>query len=59
MERDGAEVKSAIEKYRLPLQPLVIGELNIEGDSQADLVNHGGRYKAVYIYPAVHLPAWN
>ena len=32
MERDGAEVKSAIEKYRLPLQPLVIGELNIEGD---------------------------
>jgi MOSC domain-containing protein YiiM len=58
MERDGATVKSAIEKYRLPVQSLVISQLNIEGDAQADLVNHGGVDKAVYVYPAEHLPKW-
>jgi MOSC domain-containing protein YiiM len=31
---------------------------NLEGDGQADLVNHGGEDKAVYAYPAEHYAAW-
>lgn len=31
---------------------------NLEGDGQADLVNHGGHDKAVYVYPHEHYPAW-
>ena len=36
-----------------------IGWLNLEGDGQADLVNHGGRDKAVYAYAAEHYAAWS
>jgi len=35
-----------------------IGELGLEGDGQADLINHGGPDKAVYAYPAEHYPLW-
>ncbi len=31
----------------------------IEGDGQADLVNHGGELKAVYAYPSEHYTYWN
>jgi MOSC domain-containing protein YiiM len=30
---------------------LPVSLLNIEGDGQADLTVHGGRDKAVYVYP--------
>ena len=33
--------------------------LNLDGDRQADLTVHGGPDKAVYAYPAEHLPLWN
>jgi MOSC domain-containing protein YiiM len=32
--------------------------LNIEGDRQSDLTVHGGREKAVYVYPSEHYDAW-
>jgi MOSC domain-containing protein YiiM len=32
--------------------------LNLEGDRQSDLENHGGRNKSVYAYPAEHYPLW-
>lgn len=32
---------------------------HIEGDQQADLLNHGGVNKAVYAYPLEHYPAWS
>src|SRR5579859_5477645 len=35
-----------------------IGELNLEGDKQADLTVHGGAAKAVYAYPAAHYEYW-
>jgi MOSC domain-containing protein YiiM len=35
-----------------------VGELNIEGDAQADLRVHGGRSKAVYVYPSEHYSYW-
>ncbi|MGI8786729.1 MAG: MOSC domain-containing protein [Pyrinomonadaceae bacterium] len=35
-----------------------VGELNLEGDRQADLRVHGGYYKAVYVYPSEHYEFW-
>jgi MOSC domain-containing protein YiiM len=31
---------------------------NLDGDGQADLLNHGGEYKAVYAYPVEHYAFW-
>jgi MOSC domain-containing protein YiiM len=30
---------------------VVLRELKLDGDGQADLVNHGGLHRAVYVYP--------
>jgi MOSC domain-containing protein YiiM len=35
-----------------------VGCTNLEGDGQADVLNHGGREKAVLAYAAGHYPAW-
>jgi len=32
---------------------------NMAGDGQADIVNHGGTNKAVYVYASEHYPYWN
>ena len=32
--------------------------LNLDGDKQADLTVHGGRDKAVYVYPSEHYAYW-
>jgi MOSC domain-containing protein YiiM len=32
--------------------------LNIDGDEQSDLTVHGGRHKAVYVYPSEHYAYW-
>lgn len=40
-------------------KPLRVTGLQIEGDGQADLVNHGGSNKAVYVYASEHYPYWN
>ncbi len=37
---------------------LRVTKLQIEGDGQADLVNHGGANKAVYVYASEHYPYW-
>ena len=45
--------------FKEPVVGLVkVGELNLEGDRQADLRVHGGFYKAVYIYPSEHYAFW-
>jgi MOSC domain-containing protein YiiM len=38
--------------------PVMMYRLNLEGDRQSDLENHGGRNKAVYAYPAEHYAVW-
>jgi MOSC domain-containing protein YiiM len=38
--------------------PVLINELNLSGDQQADLTVHGGAQKAVYAYPAEHYEYW-
>lgn len=38
--------------------PIAISVLGLQGDQQADLVNHGGRDKAICAYSADHYSAW-
>ncbi len=57
--RSGEQVRSAIAKQPVAADELYLTELNLAGDRQADLTVHGGPDKAVYVYPANHLPLWN
>lgn len=38
--------------------PVFVGSIQMAGDKQADLVNHGGADKAVYGYPWEHYGRW-
>ena len=58
LERRGEQVYSGIGKHRLSKGPIEVGLTNIAGDGQADLVNHGGPDKAVYVYPSEHYESW-
>lgn len=53
------EVISGIRKHEIAGPEVHVRFLNIEGDRQADLRNHGGVDKAVYAYPAEHRPFWS
>ena len=45
--------------YKEPVAGRVIlRRLNLEGDRQADLTVHGGKDKAVYVYPSEHYAYW-
>ncbi len=45
--------------YKDPVQGRVrLRKLNLDGDRQADLTVHGGKYKAVYCYPLSHYEYW-
>jgi MOSC domain-containing protein YiiM len=37
---------------------IALRQLNLDGDRQADLRVHGGKYKAVYCYPLQHYEYW-
>jgi MOSC domain-containing protein YiiM len=53
----GEQVQTGI--YKEPVvEPVMLGELNLDGDGQADLRVHGGPYKAVYCYPFEHYAYW-
>jgi MOSC domain-containing protein YiiM len=59
LETNKGIVDSGIRKRPIATPRRVkIRELGLEGDQQADTVNHGGVNKAVYIYPHAHYPAW-
>lgn len=38
--------------------PTAVHQSGLEGDRQADAVNHGGPDKAICVYPAAHYPPW-
>lgn len=38
--------------------PVFLRTLNLDGDGQSDLTVHGGRRKAVYVYPIEHYAYW-
>lgn len=45
--------------FKQPVEgPVMVRTLNIDGDQQADLTVHGGRDKAVYLYPAESYARW-
>jgi len=53
----GRSVTSGI--FKEPIEGRVaLRKLNLDGDRQADLVVHGGEFKAVYCYPAQHYDYW-
>ncbi|HEV2550295.1 MAG TPA: MOSC domain-containing protein [Stellaceae bacterium] len=51
-------VTSAIRKAPVAGQVRLARE-GLDGDRQADLVNHGGADKAICAYPSEHLPYWS
>jgi MOSC domain-containing protein YiiM len=57
IENKGKKVETAIWKNPAP-EPIMLSELNFEGDAQADLIHHGGKDKAVCVYSADHFPYW-
>lgn len=45
--------------FKEPVQgPVQLRTTNLEGDGQADLIHHGGPYKAVLAYSAEHYAEW-
>lgn len=57
VDDNGKEVLTGIWKHPVDGQ-VAVHPLGIEGDGQADLTVHGGRDKAVYVYPDKHYPTW-
>jgi MOSC domain-containing protein YiiM len=57
VEWQGRRVRTSI--WKEPVSgPVRVAALNIEGDRQSDLSVHGGREKAVYVYPGEHYDFW-
>lgn len=54
---EGKTFESGIAKTPVEGRIAVQG-VNLDGDGQADLRNHGGPLKAVYAYPFGHYPFW-
>ena len=45
--------------FKRPVEGKVsVNLLHLDGDGQADLKVHGGRDKAIYVYPECHYPTW-
>jgi len=58
VESNGNRVRTSI--FKRPIAGRVrVSRLNIDGDQQSDLTVHGGRDKAVYVYPSEHYPFWH
>jgi MOSC domain-containing protein YiiM len=57
VEWRGRRVQTSI--FKTPVSRHVhVARDNVEGDQQSDLTVHGGRDKAVYVYPAEHYDFW-
>ena len=57
VEYRGGRVETGI--FKDPVAgPLMMRELNLDGDRQADLSVHGGRDKAVYVYSSDYYEYW-
>jgi MOSC domain-containing protein YiiM len=57
VEYNGEPIATGIFKESVT-GPVLVKQLNLEGDRQADLRVHGGRLKSVYVYPAEHYGFW-
>ena len=56
--RDGEPLMSAIEKTKISAQSIAVRALGLDGDTQANLIAHGGVDKAVYAYPSDNWEWW-
>lgn len=56
-QTDRGELESAYRKAPVK-DPAFLSYFNLEGDEQADKKNHGGRDKALCLYPAQHYRHW-
>lgn len=57
IEYRGKQVRTGI--FKQPVEGRVaLQGVNLAGDGQADLMAHGGPYKAVYVYPHEHYATW-
>jgi MOSC domain-containing protein YiiM len=57
VESRGKRVRTSI--FKEPVDGVVWARtLNLDGDEQSDLSVHGGRDKAVYVYPSEHYAYW-
>lgn len=57
INHNGKELRTGIFKSQID-ERVYLGELNFEGDEQADLKHHGGVDKAVCVYPVEHYAYW-
>ena len=54
--RDDGEMSAIIKQ---PVEgSILLGAFGFEGNQVADMIHHGGRDKAVHLYPADHYPFW-
>src|SRR4051812_9692484 len=53
----GRRVRTSIWKSPVDRR-VVVATLNLDGDRQSDLSVHGGRDKAVYVYPVEYYDYW-
>jgi len=54
----GRTVRTSIFKASVGDRAVRVNQTNIDGDRQSDLVKHGGRLRAVYMYPSEHYAYW-
>ncbi|WP_079915069.1 MOSC domain-containing protein [Paenibacillus sp. 32352] len=46
--------------YKKPVEgPVYLSSIQLQGDGQADLINHGGKDKAVCVYCSEHFDFWS
>jgi len=58
VDANGRAVRTSIFKSAIGDGPVRVGDMNVDGDRQSDLVKHGGWQRAVYMYPSEHYPFW-
>ena len=57
IEEGNRQIRTGI--FKKPVEGLIkVGNLNLEGDGQADLSVHGGPDKAVYVYSWKNVESW-
>lgn len=58
-ENDGREREWTSGTFKRPVEGAVwVGKINLAGDEQADLKNHGGEHQPVMAYSAEHYDLW-
>jgi len=58
VDNNGKMITTGI--FKKPIEePVFVSKVNLNGDLQADLKNHGGEHKAVYAFSSDHYSYWS